>query len=386
VALGGVAVVALLLVLPRPLNAANVKPPVLPAAIIGIGLPLLAWLYASMWRLRIDHIGLWRCRLGTCSCWTWEYLSSGAVTLDRHHGFLWGKGRPWHDRLLGFGLVEPADASFVLGVLDRVFPNREQEEAVATAAGTGCVTLRMMKWQRLDIDGAGVKVQKGWTTFEYTWDDIMEFRVERIRQQQQAVAHRIELRPIEGDAFRGDVLFVWTDGRWQSRANVKFAPWIAAIERIVPKAKWKCFQTWGDASSREALLFRIEHWQAQATSARKMLWLLVPVMVVLPIVAFGPKMLLLWNDPLLPLLWKVIGCGCLMLTMFMPAFIALLVLRHVVALHRAQLKACQQQLAEFTEITSPSQSLPDTSISSLPLVAHRAGAPESLMAVKSRAL
>jgi hypothetical protein len=343
--MGGCAIVRLFLFLPRPANAPPLGLAATGAAAIFVVLPLLVRLYLATWQLRVDHHGVWRRRLGRWTCWTWEFLVDQRVRFDRRHSFLWSGNRPWHDRLLGFAVLAPPDAAFVLEVIERVRKACTAEIPPPELAEVKHVAIRTTQWIRLDIDRFGLAIKSGPCAGEYPWDSVSEFRVERW-EQQQAVVHRFRIRLAAGATVRSDLLFTWLDGVQDWTPHKKDRAWFVALRSLVPASKWKCLQTWDTPQSREEAEFRLVHYAEHQRLARWLGRIFLPLLAGMGAWVFVPRVVAAANDPFLPLGWKIVTLVCMTLTMIQPTFITWALVRHIIGIHQKKLAETRTQLTE----------------------------------------
>lgn len=305
VAIGGIVILALLALVPRPNPQPIELGRLVVVGLVYVTLPLAAWLYLTTWRLRIDESGLWRRRLGRWTCWTWETIASGKVRFGSKSGILWNRSGPWWDSAIGVGLLG-REGAFVLGVLERLLAEGATNESDCSEPIPTEVAIRTwfpFQWIRVRPDG--IELQRSGKTAFYPWEQVERLRFVRYPQG-ECYVHLIELDLSGGLAIHRSVAGVRIDQRGVLRVHSRSAAWVRQLASIVPNDKWQCLDMTGDVRSIEEASYRTEFWRKKQGPLRLFPWIGIALSAFAGM-KFIPGMWALWNVQQFPILWKFVA-------------------------------------------------------------------------------
>ncbi len=323
---------------------------IVPLALLFGIVPVMLWVLVSTYRLRLDEWGLSRRRLGIWTRWPWEAFIEGKVSIDRQ--FFIQESRPIWDRSITTAFLPAADSAFVQEIVESIAPEECRLEGRRLKLKLGEVTeatLGLVVARKLRVTASGCELL-GPSGKSRPWDDVTEFRLEGATEGKHNI-YRLKITPREGEPLRGTLNRVELPGVSLVPHMTGHDEWVVHLQSLVPERYWKYLRTWGEVRSIEEGEFRRVRWNKQIESMRSIQRMGLAFTLLLAAI-FVRKVINGWNNPFLPLGWKLVVVGCLAVLIVKPAvlicFLALTMQRRL----RERLAENERDLAALSEQTS----------------------------------
>lgn len=250
------------------------------------------WLLIAVhrWRLRVDENGIARRRLWKWDLWSWEEFESGEIR-RRLYTFE-STRRPLWRRSLSFDLLNTDDRRFVLGVCNHFYrPPIEPDSPLGQT-----VSLKYQIFWTVTFSETGVAGINSKGKYDLSWSDIQIVRLIYFAHEISEL-HKIEL------ATPGRNIIIFGAIRITTAEGTRGVPEPKVIPRHVeqfllrhvPRDKLLKCAISGPPTSLAEYHYRTDQLQRRLRNSTLAYRLIPTVVLVLHMIAFGPKIIAFWR-------------------------------------------------------------------------------------------